>query len=442
MTEKSNIRVEQLNMLIRTHDFQQLLDLARPIFGNPLILSNPSHTVMAITEEPMVNDPNWLEITSSKGIPMGVVTNSEINENYRTSLEINRPVIDSATVGNFPMLRKALSVRGRVLGYLDAPLYFRTADENDVEFFDFLSNLITVELQKDLDRAALPDNMLDYFVYDLLEGKVTDRRLIEERLEYFQWNLCAKGKVQIISIQGRTRELIPDNTRFRHLLDLFSSTFQNFRSFAYVSGVKMLCPVSESVRGDEWFLEQLQEILAQEDLVAGISRPLIGLESIPDFNRQAVKAAELGRRLHPERYIHFYDSYAIYHALELASEQENLLQFCHSAVILLRDYDLTHETDLLESLRVYLTHNRSIGESAAALYIHRNTMNYRIARINELTRMDLSDPDIFCHLLFSFYALDYRKALELEEPGGRLFAGPENLYQRDGNIGPQKEKML
>ena len=150
--------------------------------------------------------------------------------------------------------------------------------------------------------------------------------------------------------------------------------------------------------------------------MAGVSRPLLRLDTISDFNRQAQQAAELGRRLHPEKAVHFYDNYAIYHALELAAPQEDLFQFCHSAVALLRDYDYIHETELLESLRVYLTHNRSIGESAAALYIHRNTMNYRIAHINELTQLDLGDPDVFCHLLFSFYALDYRLLLSRDEP--------------------------
>ena len=164
------------------------------------------------------------------------------------------------------------------------------------------------------------------------------------------------------------------------------------------------------------FCQALEELLIREGLVAGVSRPLLRLDTISDFDRQARQAAELGRRLHPERSVHFYDNYAIYHALELAAPQEDLFQFCHSAVALLRDYDHAHETDLLESLRVYLTHDRSISESAAALYIHRNTMNYRIARINELTHLDLSDPDVFCHLLFSFYALDYRLLLSREEP--------------------------
>ncbi len=412
MTKKNGIPMERLNTLLRTHDLQGLLDLARPIFGNPLILSNAAYTVMAITGESGISDPRWLDITNTRGVPIGAVTCDHINEAYRRSLDSGRPVLDSGRDIYPPMLRKALSADSRILGYLDSPLYMREADGDDVEFFDFLGNLIAVELQKDLDRAALPDNMLDYFVYDLLEGKLTDSKLIAERLEFFQWNLCSRGKVQVVSIHGRFRRLIPDNTRTRRLVELFSSAFPQFRTFAYVTGLKMLCPVEESLLHDQPFLEQLQRLLEQEELTAGISRPLALIQTMPDFNRQAVQAARLGRRLRPERVIHFYDSYAIYHAIQIASEEENIFQFCHSAVILLRDYDLAHETDLLESLRVYLTHNRSIGESAAALYIHRNTMNYRIARINELTRMDLDDPDVLGHLLFSFYALDYGRVFQ------------------------------
>ena len=42
--------------------------------------------------------------------------------------------------------------------------------------------------------------------------------------------------------------------------------------------------------------------------------------------------------------------------------KEDALQFCHSAVMRLYDYDREHDTNLLESLRIYLTHNRSICE--------------------------------------------------------------------------------
>lgn len=415
--EKDGAMVPLLNRLMRSRDYQEMLDLARPVIGNPLILANGTRTVMAITEETGIQDPRWLEISSTKGIPMGIMTYMDLNEAYRSSLESRRPVLTEVRESDdVPMLRKTLSVGDSILGYLDSPVYFKEPDEDDVEFFDFLGNLIALEMQRELGRIDLPDNMLDYFVYDLLEGHLTDEKLIQERLDYFGWNLLAKGKVQIVSIRGREQELKPDNTRFHRLLARFTTTFPLFRTFVYGSDLKMLCPVRESLEQDGGFCQSLEMILEEEGLVAGVSRPLLHLPTISDFNCQAERAAELGRVLRREKNIHFYDGYAVYHALELVADREDLYQFCHSAITLLRDYDIIHETELLESLRVYLTHNRSVGESAAALYIHRNTMNYRISRIQELTKLDMNDPDVFCHLLFSFYALDYRKLLGCEDP--------------------------
>lgn len=408
MASKSEtMRVRLLNELMRTRDFQRMLDLARPVFGNPLILSNGGHSVLAITEEDGIDDPNWHEIVTTRGVPMGVLTYVQINEAYRGSLESRRPVLTGNKEGGVGMLRKTLAVGDSVLGYLDAPLYFGAADEEDVEFFDFVGNLITVEMQKDLGRVNLPDNMLDYFVYDLLEGHLTEPALIRERMDYFGWNLLSKGRAQVVTIRGKDMPLPQDNTRFRRLLERFATTFPSFKTFAYGSELKMLCPVSDAIEMDPAMCRALEELLREENLAAGISRPLIYIDTISDFNRQAERAVELGQRFHPDRVLHFYDAYAMYYALELAGGKESMDQFCHSAVTLLRDYDRAHETALLRSLRVYLTHDRSIGESAAALYIHRNTMNYRIARINELTGLDMSDPDVFCHLLFSFYAMDY-----------------------------------
>lgn len=402
------IQLEKINELMRSHDIQEMIDLARPIFGNPLILSNGSYTVIAISNEEGINDRRWDEIVKSKGVPMGAVTNSEINKCYRESLETGRPVED-VNETHVHMLRKVLTNGTNVLGYLDSPLYMGMPEKENVEFFDFLGNLIAVEMQKLPEMACQPGSMLDYFVFDLLRGNITDRDLIRERLEYFQWDLFSKGMVQVISICGREREIEPDNARLRRLINEFSTMFPSCRTFAYVNQLKMLCPVSENLEKDKEFIGHIQEILMREDLVAGVSRPMIWAETIAEFSRQSEKAAELGRKLRPKQHLHFYDAYAVYYALELASEREKLDQFCHSAITLLRDYDAVHETNLLESLRVYLTHDRSIGESAAALYIHRNTMNYRMTRIHEMTGLDMSDPDIFCHLLFSFYVLDCKR---------------------------------
>ncbi len=48
--------------------------------------------------------------------------------------------------------------------------------------------------------------------------------------------------------------------------------------------------------------------------------------------------------------------------------------------------------EYIQTLRVYLDTNRSIARSAEQLFVHRNTVVYRIKRILELLEVDLDDP--------------------------------------------------
>jgi sugar diacid utilization regulator len=55
-------------------------------------------------------------------------------------------------------------------------------------------------------------------------------------------------------------------------------------------------------------------------------------------------------------------------------------------------YDREHRTDLVISLEAYLDHGGSLAETAAGLYVHRNTLLARIHRVAEVLAVDLSVP--------------------------------------------------
>ena len=44
--------------------------------------------------------------------------------------------------------------------------------------------------------------------------------------------------------------------------------------------------------------------------------------------------------------------------------------------------------ELLATLQIFFTNNQNVSEAARALYIHRNTMVYRIEKFNRLTGLD------------------------------------------------------
>jgi putative transposase len=59
---------------------------------------------------------------------------------------------------------------------------------------------------------------------------------------------------------------------------------------------------------------------------------------------------------------------------------------------------------VVEALRSYLTHERSIPLTAAALHVHVNTLRYRLSRFEELTGRSLQDTDTIVELALALSA--------------------------------------
>jgi PucR C-terminal helix-turn-helix domain len=56
-----------------------------------------------------------------------------------------------------------------------------------------------------------------------------------------------------------------------------------------------------------------------------------------------------------------------------------------STIAPLEQYDATHDTDLLATLEAFLTHHGSTTDTAEAMALHRHTVGYRLARVQEVS---------------------------------------------------------
>jgi hypothetical protein len=76
------------------------------------------------------------------------------------------------------------------------------------------------------------------------------------------------------------------------------------------------------------------------------------------------------------------------------------------------DYDREHRSELLKTLVAYLNEFGALEATAAKLFVHRNSLRYRLVRIAELTGWDLNDPEQRFHLDLACRAFLVRQALE------------------------------
>lgn len=86
----------------------------------------------------------------------------------------------------------------------------------------------------------------------------------------------------------------------------------------------------------------------------------------------------------------------------------------HPALTVLREFDEKHHADLYHTLYSYLKNNQQLQKTADELFVHRNTLRYRLRQIDELIQLDLSQIDHVLRLYMSYQMTDY-----LEKLGGR-----------------------
>ena len=101
---------------------------------------------------------------------------------------------------------------------------------------------------------------------------------------------------------------------------------------------------------------------------------------------------------------------SIDYIVKFAMEDSPLSMLCHSAVLQLSQEDEANGTCYLDTLAAYLTCEKNIGKIAEELFIHRNTLMYRLEKIRALTGIDYDDTEEMEHILLSIRILRlYRK---------------------------------
>lgn len=68
----------------------------------------------------------------------------------------------------------------------------------------------------------------------------------------------------------------------------------------------------------------------------------------------------------------------------------------------LEAYDADKNTELYETLKIYTKTGFSKNHTAELMFMHRNTVNYRIQQIENLFSVDFSDPSLLFKLQYSF----------------------------------------
>jgi purine catabolism regulator len=122
----------------------------------------------------------------------------------------------------------------------------------------------------------------------------------------------------------------------------------------------------------------------------GIGLPALSLEDWRNSLRQAGQALEMARRLGEPKPL-YYSDLSVYRLLFQLEHSPELIAFQEETIGPLLAFEGGNE--LIHTLETYFEHNGNLSQTAEALYIHRNTLIYRMERIAAITNLELDKPD-------------------------------------------------
>lgn len=133
------------------------------------------------------------------------------------------------------------------------------------------------------------------------------------------------------------------------------------------------------------------------------SQHLTGIERISALYQQAGEAREHAVRTE-NRYFYMFSEIAADYILK-AADAESKYYAVYEPIRELWESGDEKDRELLETLRRYLRCNQSPAETSRQLFVAKNTLNYRIRRLEERLGLVLNDPEQCFYYLLSLEIL-------------------------------------
>ena len=176
-----------------------------------------------------------------------------------------------------------------------------------------------------------------------------------------------------------------------HTASQLKKQFPGTHMTYHKNGIAAVLPLGPETELPLQMTEAMAALAQTEHIRIGLSNPFSNVDRFASYFDPADQALELGQKFDPELTVCRYMDYQLFSLFSELKDPENLGRFCHPALSRLRQYDHHNKTRLYETLYVYLDTGCSIKLTSEKLYIHRNSLVYRLNRITEVCQFDLEN---------------------------------------------------
>ena len=376
---------------------QDLLDIAHKEFQRPMFIKGDGSSIYAITDNYDDNvHPNWPQFirnmkTNSVDAD-SVRTVSEDPEFNQAFSQTHANVLRSPYYGGMVLHANVWLHKIRVceVVVLENGKPFLTADTELMDVF-----VEYVQLHVSLYRNRYMANRdLSLVFIDLLEEKSVSPMEFMNINSLTGW--AVEDELAVLLVSNPSKKNTPMLAVIR---DKLKTIFPFSITFIYHDDVVSVVNISRS-GGYREVCRQSSRLVSPEKMYSGISFEYTGMERTREQYHMALLAASIAGKLGK----HFIDMYGAAHIRisERIHAIPDLQVMIHPDLLRLDSLDPQRTSHYLETLYAFLLCGGNYTDTANYLGLHRNSLIYRMNRIQSILRSDLNDVHNRHFLLISY----------------------------------------
>lgn len=391
------------------HSLQYYLRLACDALHMPLTLCDTSFGVMAAAPETEVRDLENVETVDGRQyIKFSVTQELDRKQHLIHIREDLRPYVCRDSKFPFEIAFQSVRVNRAVVAYLFCPGRPEGFVREDLEVIDFLSQVLSIEMQKNEIFAVESGLQYEYYLQELTDGHFSSDEFASQRLCRLKRRPQPYYFMLFFTFDDPESRHAANGRYYEPLLSILPEGL-----VGVVNGrLCMLLPREVPYPFSERERVSLLNFLDFNRMVCGVSYYYTALTRSGYALEQAeaaVSSAPGGRR------IRSYEQEFMNCFFSKGMGQSWLEAQVYPDLRLLHQYDRAHRSEFIHTLRTYIDCSRNAARTAEQLHIHKSTLFYRLGKIGELLGVDIFDGKRLFAYEFSFRLIDFLTRSEVPD---------------------------
>lgn len=294
---------------------------------------------------------------------------------------------------------KTIRHQGFIQGYIWLQEYQQSLTEEELDFFESATEHLALTMyaaQKlKLDESDSADRLYQIALNHSYTSKVELQKIAQEEGIPFTRHLI------VIAFAQETKDQLTAQVEGLRKLGLANTYVLTLHGqIVVLSGEQ---PTSAMIGN---MLKALKEETSGHNIWVGISRSCLDLSELARGYQEAVsvlRIAELLGEQPVER--REFAKLGVFKYIEPLSQFQQENGYRNPDLLILERKDTTSQTEFIKTIEQYLIHNCRVKATSEHLFIHPNTLSYRLKQIQELTSIRFDNFNLNCQLLIDLMVL-------------------------------------